>query len=338
MKTILAVASGSTAQGVPWYVHPSWSIQRCLPNSSWTVLHGTPFSRSVNSLGGLTWYLSGSKGLGDKPLTTMPSCAMWIVPLCQTSMSKIFVMTFPNANQLAEQRPCPCCAACVPQVCTHMTAIVSPDELVSEVFGLLSWAFWTILSAMPLDEGWWAGENERITFFSKERSSSLWLLKISSTICLYAGDSGASDLVQVCGSLHSVSASLITAKPLVASFFVGMGTKMGICLDIFSISAVTAATGQCLWPSADGSNPARFKCMTPVCRSPFCANGQLCSPILQYKPGRSCPSPNVRIDDVLATLDWPVPCSFLVVKLLSGPSLATWRVIIWGYYLGQVCF
>ena len=88
MKTVRAVASGSTAYGVPWHTRPSWSIHLNLPNSSWILLQGTSCSNLTKSVRGLIWSRKRSRGLGAGPLITMPSCTVRVVPDCHVSMSR----------------------------------------------------------------------------------------------------------------------------------------------------------------------------------------------------------------------------------------------------------
>ena len=59
-----------------------------LPNSSLMDLQGIPCSNLLKSVQGLMWSVKGSSGSGPKPLTTMPSCMIRVVPLGQMSMSR----------------------------------------------------------------------------------------------------------------------------------------------------------------------------------------------------------------------------------------------------------
>ena len=56
----------------------------------------------------------------------------------------------------------------------HTTTILYLDVLVWALYELLS--ILTIRSAMPFEDAWWAGEYERVMFFSKHRSRTVWLV------------------------------------------------------------------------------------------------------------------------------------------------------------------
>ena len=85
---------------------PSWSIHLNFPNSSLIVRRGIPFSNSLRSVLGLRWYLDGWRSLGARPLTTIPSCMIRVVPLCQTSMSRRYPTEPRSSNDFAWALSC----------------------------------------------------------------------------------------------------------------------------------------------------------------------------------------------------------------------------------------
>ena len=125
----------------------------------------------------------------------------------------------------------------------------------------------TIRSAIPFEDGWCAGENDRMTFLSQLRSLSFWLRNSPPPS---AWIRSALEPVIWCRlrSWQRHRSSLMAARAQTTSFF-GIVRKIGSNFDSLSISIVTAATRQYLLPSVEASNVARSICMTLGCRSPF---------------------------------------------------------------------
>ena len=173
LATKAAVASGSRAHGVPWYSRPSWSIHLNLPSSSPGHTH-----------------LQGSKSFGARPLTTIPSCMILVVPLGQMSMSRRYPTEPRSSRDFAWAlswdfhipTSCPNNGCCQSRSRTF-SLIMWPANLHAydhhsrsrcACFSIRRTVMPTICPTMPLEEGWCAGEKDRMMLMF--RSLSFWLL------------------------------------------------------------------------------------------------------------------------------------------------------------------